>query len=335
MKRNTLFACLFVVGSFLVPLFFFELYLRIAGINATYTEKIDGGTYQSAFAIRPGAGWLYVYSPHEARTVQTKEFVISVQANAEGCKDREWSLTKHKKRIFCLGDSFTEGIGSSKDSSYPDILQQLVGDSIEVCNAGISGSDPFYEYMLLKQKLLKYKPDVVLVSINQTDVHDCLVRGGFERFRPDGNLSYNQPPWWEGLYARFYTLRYIVINICHYSPLFISSEQLVFKEKQAERQLISCVDSFSALCNAHAIQPVFVFHPMISELRENKLKCRPVMDHCRNRLLPVVDVLAYFRSKHRRELTSFFWSIDQHNNNAGYHLFAEAVAEKILALPSR
>ena len=333
MTRNTLFAWLFVIGSFLIPLVLFELYLRVQGINSTYTEKIDGGAYQSPYEARPGLGWLHTYTPHERRHIQAKEFVISLHANAEGCNDRDWSLQKNRKRIFCLGDSFTEGIGSSPDSSYPAALQNLLGDSAEVCNAGVSGSDPFYEYMLLKQKLLMYKPDVVLVSINWSDIDDYIARGGFARFRPNGTLTFNRAPWWEGLYARCYTLRFFIINVCHYSPMFLSRHQKVIKEDEARQQLIACVDSFSSLCRAQNIQPVFVFHPMISEVKESKLKCQRVLDYCRAHAILAVDVLAYLKLKGVVQPEGIFWPIDQHNNNRGYHLFAEAVAEKLKHLP--
>ncbi|MFN8321372.1 MAG: GDSL-type esterase/lipase family protein [Chitinophagales bacterium] len=333
MTRNTWFAGFFIISSFLVPLALFELYLRARGINATYIEKIDGGAYQSPYATPAGLGWLHIYLPHEVRQLQAKEFAIQVHANAEGCNDAAWSLQKNKKRILCLGDSFTEGIGALPDSSYPAVLQRLLGDSAEVCNAGISGSDPFFEYMLLKQKLLPYKPDVVLVSINLSDIDDYLARGGFERFRPDGTLSFNQAPWWEGLYARCYTFRFFMINVCHYSPLFLSPSQKVIQEDEARQQLIACVDSFSHLCRAQNIQPVFVFHPMISEVRENKLKCRPVLDYCRAQAIPSVDVLAYLRLKGVVQPEGIYWPIDQHHNNRGYHLLAEAVAENLRFLP--
>jgi hypothetical protein len=44
--------------------------------------------------------------------------------------------------------------------------------------AGVAGSDPFYEYRLLVDKLLACQPDLVMTVVNVSDVIDVIVRGG-------------------------------------------------------------------------------------------------------------------------------------------------------------
>lgn len=46
-------------------------------------------------------------------------------------------------RITCVGDSITQGVGSSNENlySYPAQLQKILGDSYQVKNAGVSGSN--------------------------------------------------------------------------------------------------------------------------------------------------------------------------------------------------
>lgn len=85
---------------------------------------------------------------------------------------------------MCLGDSFTECMGSTGDSTFEHLLA-WGNDSLEVMNCGMAGSDPFFEYKLFEDKLLKYKPDDVFVFVNVSDIFDVMTRGGFERFRTD------------------------------------------------------------------------------------------------------------------------------------------------------
>lgn len=47
-----------------------------------------------------------------------------------------------KIKVVCMGDSITEGFGLGDDERvyYPSVLQELLGDSYEVFNKGVSGS---------------------------------------------------------------------------------------------------------------------------------------------------------------------------------------------------
>lgn len=51
-------------------------------------------------------------------------------------------MDREKIKVVCMGDSITEGFGLGDDQSvyYPSMLQELLGDSYEVFNKGVSGS---------------------------------------------------------------------------------------------------------------------------------------------------------------------------------------------------
>lgn len=51
-------------------------------------------------------------------------------------------MNNKKIKVVCMGDSITEGFGLGDDERvyYPSVLQELLGESYEVFNKGVSGS---------------------------------------------------------------------------------------------------------------------------------------------------------------------------------------------------
>jgi len=73
---------------------------------------------------------------------------------------------------------------------------------IETLNGGVSGSDPFYSYYILRYKLLKYHPDLVVLTINKTDFDDFVCRGGDERFLSNGKIQTKSRPVIEWFFSK-------------------------------------------------------------------------------------------------------------------------------------
>lgn len=78
----------------------------------------------------------------------------------------------HPIRIACVGDSITQGVGTTnpKEESYPTQLQTQLGKSWEVQNFGVGGrtllrkADP-YDF----SNALKSAPDVVIIGLGTND----------------------------------------------------------------------------------------------------------------------------------------------------------------------
>ncbi|MBK8672736.1 MAG: SGNH/GDSL hydrolase family protein [Bacteroidetes bacterium] len=136
------------------------------------------------------------------------EFNTKFTTNNEGFRDNYFDTNKTKYRIVTIGDSFTECVGSSNDSTWQKQLKKIILDSskkdIDIYNCGIKGNDPVFEYLLLKSKLVKYKPDLVILTINASDITDIEIRGGFNRFNFKNKLVIKEKPFWSFLlYSRF------------------------------------------------------------------------------------------------------------------------------------
>ena len=99
-------------------------------------------------------------------------YVESSNLNSLGFRGSEFSEIKppNTYRIFMVGGSTMVGSGgSSDDTTIPGILQKMFDSDnsnlkkIEVINAGFSGANHVTEYNLIKQKLVTFSPDLVIV----------------------------------------------------------------------------------------------------------------------------------------------------------------------------
>ena len=88
-------------------------------------------------------------------------------ANSRGLRDDEVAVPKPDGlfRILMVGDSFTAGANVPQDDAYPQVLDQLLGDSIEVVNTGTGGWSPFQYAQFVEHYGDEYEPDMVLLGL--------------------------------------------------------------------------------------------------------------------------------------------------------------------------
>jgi len=121
-----------------------------------------------------------VCDSHESKKyLELVPFVGELNFNSLGFRGDEFSQTKplNTYRIFIIGGSTTLGNSgeSSVDTTIPGILQKIFdsydsGQKIEVINAGFSGGNSDSELNLIKQKLVHYQPDLVVVYDGWNDL---------------------------------------------------------------------------------------------------------------------------------------------------------------------
>lgn len=80
---------------------------------------------------------------------------------------------EQKIKVACVGNSITEGAGLTK--TYPDVLQELLGDSYEVRNYGIGGRTllrkgdyPYWNETKYKE-VLTWTPNIVIIKLGTND----------------------------------------------------------------------------------------------------------------------------------------------------------------------
>jgi len=112
--------------------------------------------------------------------------------NSQGMRaDRDFSHEKPAgvARIVTIGDSFTVGYEVDAEQTFSSVLESRLrgaGHNVEVLNAGVSGFSTAEECLYLERELLKYTPDVVIISFCSND-HKDNVRTGLFALR-DGQL---------------------------------------------------------------------------------------------------------------------------------------------------
>ena len=100
----------------------------------------------------------------------TNVLCLEKTTNSYGLRGSEFSEKKNDVdfRIFAVGGSTTYGGGVSDNETWPSQLQQTVNENIldrkiEVINAGISGAKSWNELELVKNKLVNYQPDLIII----------------------------------------------------------------------------------------------------------------------------------------------------------------------------
>jgi lysophospholipase L1-like esterase len=199
-----------------------------------------------------------------------------------------------------------------------------------VMSAGVAGSDPFFGYMVLRDKLLMFQPDLVTLTINGSDFNDVIFRGGKERFASDGSLQYAAPPADEGIYEASHFYRFIKMGVLGYDWLQMRAPERKRRTLEAASQLTEAIADFQNLALEEGFAFVVILHPMFHELRKNLYDdgFEEIISFLKEKGIHYVDLLSYYHEsleKSGEQPSEFYWKIDGHHNARGYALFAEGL----------
>jgi len=104
------------------------------------------------------------------------------------------------KRIILIGDSFFWGFGVSNSEVVSEVLQQMVGNKIEIINGAVTGYGTDQELLWLINEGIKYKPDLVICGFfPANDLEDITASLRHGHPKPyytleNGSLSLNNVP---------------------------------------------------------------------------------------------------------------------------------------------
>lgn len=335
MRSNVL---LSIVAT-LVALVVFEFGLKQTGIYLTHSEKNShGGLYFSRRQSELLNTWFWVHQPNDTFSYPRPEFKFNRTTNSLGLSDSEWIVNDSSYVILGIGDSFTEGVGVDADSTWLKTMeytfQESVSFPVKTMNGGIGGSDPVFGYLLFEQKLRDYKPEMVILSLNSSDILEMSFRGGFERFKEDGTTG-RAAPEWEYFYQHSHLIRFVVHTLLQYNRVLI-------KESEARRNrekfvpivdlIISKIDSLSYL---DTFKYLIVVHPIPSDFQSNGYfdeEMNELIESMKAAGTPYLDIREKLISEgygSEEEVKSIYWPIDMHFNKKGYKLYAKYVARKI------
>lgn len=116
-------------------------------------------------------GWSHV--PGRKVRFRRTDFDVHVTINDDGFRGPRVPLprTPGRPRILFLGDSYAFGHGVEDDETAAAQLERLL-PGCEVVNLGVTGYSTDQELLLLRERGLAYRPDVVVLMICGNDLLD-------------------------------------------------------------------------------------------------------------------------------------------------------------------
>ena len=189
--RRLLAAVATVLFSILCVLAASEIGLRI--FKPLYTVGID-----RAFVYDSEVG--YRFKPNLTLR-RTTDFLEEIRTNPLGVTGFQDDFGGYSTLVFCLGDSFTQGVGVPVDAAYPFQLDLLLNRDAEgkyikrygVVNLGVAGYGGEQSLLALRHyAALLGKPGIILYLGVENDYEDDLIfrSGSRRRHLVDGS------PYW-------------------------------------------------------------------------------------------------------------------------------------------
>lgn len=126
---------------------------------------------------RPGASGRMRFRP---------DFDTGMQISRQGLRDRTFAVPKPTgvRRVLCLGDSFTWGMGVEESETWPKVLERELGKGFEAVNAGVNGWGTAQEWLWLRDRGAIFEPDAVVLALYVNDFSDNASDAAGPWFRP-------------------------------------------------------------------------------------------------------------------------------------------------------
>jgi lysophospholipase L1-like esterase len=257
---------------------------------------------------------------------------VLVQHNSRGFRDREFPLEKPagELRVLALGDSFTYGQGVGQDDAWPQVLERAIaserGGSVEVINAGFcSGHTPHYYAPWLAADGLAFQPDLVIVGLCLNDLSPFIPMMAY-----DPAAVGAEEPWLRGsallgLLQRKLAQRRLAVERRDFADL-VRADGAEWERTQA-----GLLDMHQRL-REKGIDFVVAIFPMLSQLGPSYSYGglhEMVRAFCAERGILCVDLLPRFLG--RDEFALWVHASDQHPNDVGHRLMAEAIHDFLRA----
>lgn len=324
---------LLLLSSILISLLIGEMILRHTEQFANYCEK-TGIHCPDSEVDRVTHPWLWTTTRNLDFSFVTKEFSTTGKINSEGFLGKGFTEEKSANafRILFLGDSFTFGIGASEGNGFVEALAKHFETrkgtvQVEVMNAGTPGSDPVFHLQVLKRQMLKYKPDLVVMLLNDSDIEDLSRRGGIERFNESGFLKERERPWFAPLFRHSMLVRGVFMGLLKYSWDMISPEEQILRREMAVSELIKAGVDFLKIAQDEKFEHLVLFHPYPNRFSVGLLQeMHQVADGFTQAGVRNADITKLMTDQMPKDKwLEYYWPIDLHFNDKGYLIMANAV----------
>ena len=274
-----------VLISIIISLFFIECALRLMD-DSWYNvyprfedvKSSDGsGNVFADIFLGPGIVETQDARPYALKKNMTARFLsaeydTTVTTNEFGLRGRTPELNVAEK-VLILGDSFVMGYGVEDNETFAAVLNEELGDAIEVINGGVFGYNPYSSYEYLIKEGIRFNPKTVVLCLWAGD--DIYGYSGPQRALTKADSSFGEIV--RGYVAGSYFVR-LVLNVMKSNDsvrkLFfdfgilarVSTDLVVSKDKPLPmhdnlKRQGGVLKSFQSFCNKRGIQFVVVLIP--------------------------------------------------------------------------
>jgi lysophospholipase L1-like esterase len=338
-----------------------ELLVRMVGA-APKVYVIRKGRFQ--LSHNPKIGYEPVPMVYNGRELSFYDYLGA--SNSLGFRDREHAVAKPPGvyRIVVLGDSIAAGLHVERNQDvFPPILEQLLGARglhAEVINLAVSGYNTQQEVELLREKGLRYHPDLVLVAYTMSSrehLDGDILKTLLEAERRQEGVSSARVDSWLVRSALYRFLRFRVLAVGRRSapvaPGAVATTPGVAGTAPAAPAAPDPQQHFLDLVSADTAAPYFgvlrqlagehhfqvlvaVFPRFVRTFRYYTFgrQHQFVHDLARQNGFALVDLLVPF-SECRNASTEPISTDNFHPSPYGHRCAAEAIARAVLALPPR
>ncbi len=189
LRNNLLLFC----ASIIICLLFLEIALRLLGTTT------PGDIFAEPVMLQRSNNSILIYEMRPDFSIE-KPGNYTLFTNMHGFRDYNHSYEKPAGtyRIVLVGDSVPFAVHVPLEKTYPKLLEKQLNDAdpsphYEVISLAIGGYSTRQEVELIKEKGLRYDPDMILVSYV---LNDPITSPGpsnyFERYKPGKNGSEEQ-----------------------------------------------------------------------------------------------------------------------------------------------
>jgi hypothetical protein len=120
---------------------------------------------------------------------------VTYQYNSRGFRDQEWphSVEELKTAIWCVGDSFTLGLGSPLEHTWPWLLQQQTG--LRTINISLDGASNNWIARKTTDILQKINPQHVVIHWSYLPRRELSLSEAFDKVWSNFYRNIRDPSW--------------------------------------------------------------------------------------------------------------------------------------------
>ena len=168
-KKVTIKNVFLIFCSFIVSIVLAEILLSVFNLpDLNYPYIKDIGAYRrfdSLHGIEP------------LPNVQYEEYGVTVKTSENATYGSTINIKKNGYRLAFLGDSYTVGPGIEFCDNYPSLIltefkNKQKAKKVDMILGAIAGSSPCAQVVMLKNKIGKYNPDLIIYQLYDNDMYD-------------------------------------------------------------------------------------------------------------------------------------------------------------------